>query len=664
MPGDMAALLREQAFFARLPPVCREALQAQMHIQRAEPGTLIVREGSPGMVVYLILRGTASVLSEASEVELVRLHRGAFFGEIAAFYQVPRTATVRAHSSLTLASLHRDAILPLVRAHPDAFQPLIQEAQARYCKTRPIPPLVSHKALPHYQLSQIRLAFPAWAHIEDEQVARLIGSARLLTATTGQIVAFFGQNTAVLVLKGLLQHQDPLGALDPAKTYAAGNVASFKDCPGASPLAHMLAATPDTTAIVVSATELEALLAGKSLAAPSPQPFDEPTCQPAVPLLERAAEAPPPAADPTGRRRHSVEAIFWHEQAIHHPLAPPNVLEIPLESLHLESLPTVAALHSILLRHNIKTPDPCRLLPVPGTVDLTSLDCHLTDALMSDLATLLGPTWETLRLTGVSLSPIGLKAIEQHGARLRCLHLGDCVLLSSSALEALLSSCRRLVSLAIVNCPAVTDQLLATFCLAAPPLRDLELSYCRNLGIGGWRAISQLAPTLETLKLRRIMALGEEAILGEDTDGRRDLLFPHLRALDLSECAFLTSGALRAILAGMPCLEDLRLSFCTGLDETLSKALSYVEDAPLRHLDLSYCTRPLTDRSMETIVTCIPRLETFVARGARHATIKTLHSLLGLKSLRTVTMDATAGITAEDLQTVARTGNWTLPGCQ
>jgi hypothetical protein len=160
-----------------------------------------------------------------------------------------------------------------------------------------------------------------------------------------------------------------------------------------------------------------------------------------------------------------------------------------------------------------------------------------------------------------------------------------------------------------------------------------------------WKLIACHAPTLERLVLHRTIALDEESVLSAS-----EVPFPKLLVLDLAECAFLTSTGLRLILHGCTALEQLGLSFCTGLDETLLKALAHLEDSPLVSLDLSYCTRAALDRTAKGLLKCTPRLQCLSLRGARHLTVACLDSLQQLPVLSVVNLSECPGIPDQILQ--------------
>jgi hypothetical protein len=109
---DASERLRELPLFAGC---AREELQRILNLAKEKEvgkGNEITREGDPGDTFYVILRGTAGV-TRGSE-KLATLGPGSFFGETALLTGGPRSATVTADTSMTVATFDQagfDAIL-------------------------------------------------------------------------------------------------------------------------------------------------------------------------------------------------------------------------------------------------------------------------------------------------------------------------------------------------------------------------------------------------------------------------------------------------------------------------------------------------------------------------------------------------------------------------
>ena len=77
-------------------------------VQDVPADTVIVRQGDPGNIFYLVASGEVSVrVREASNNEVARLGAGTFFGEIAVVTRQPRSATVVALTAVRLVGFPR-----------------------------------------------------------------------------------------------------------------------------------------------------------------------------------------------------------------------------------------------------------------------------------------------------------------------------------------------------------------------------------------------------------------------------------------------------------------------------------------------------------------------------------------------------------------------------
>jgi len=113
VPARQLELLRGNGIFAPLPARTLERLAHALEPLAVEAGTEIVRAGDPGERFYLVDAGEAEALVDGSQP----LGPGDGFGEIALLRDVPRTATVRAVTDVSLYALERDEFLTAVTGH-------------------------------------------------------------------------------------------------------------------------------------------------------------------------------------------------------------------------------------------------------------------------------------------------------------------------------------------------------------------------------------------------------------------------------------------------------------------------------------------------------------------------------------------------------------------
>ncbi|HEX8644943.1 MAG TPA: Crp/Fnr family transcriptional regulator [Allosphingosinicella sp.] len=106
-----------------LPRALAERLWAAATTMSAKPGRTLVSSGARSDHVYVVLKGRVRVTLYSlagREVILRSLGEGAMFGELAAIDGQPRSATIVAVSSCTLASIGAAAFREAVAADPES----------------------------------------------------------------------------------------------------------------------------------------------------------------------------------------------------------------------------------------------------------------------------------------------------------------------------------------------------------------------------------------------------------------------------------------------------------------------------------------------------------------------------------------------------------------
>ena len=115
VPVVEIALLRSLPLFAELPAPAIEGLAAALRSIHLAPGAVLIRQGDQGDAYYAIAAGELDIQHDGHFLR--RCGRGEGVGEIALLRDIPRTATVIAHSAATVYELHRDLFLTAVLGH-------------------------------------------------------------------------------------------------------------------------------------------------------------------------------------------------------------------------------------------------------------------------------------------------------------------------------------------------------------------------------------------------------------------------------------------------------------------------------------------------------------------------------------------------------------------
>ena len=84
-------------------------------------GTVVIKEGETGETMYMIIAGEVSVNKSqegGTQIELDRILAGDYFGEMALFEDVVRSATIRTEKETRLLVLHKQEFTEIVREYP------------------------------------------------------------------------------------------------------------------------------------------------------------------------------------------------------------------------------------------------------------------------------------------------------------------------------------------------------------------------------------------------------------------------------------------------------------------------------------------------------------------------------------------------------------------
>lgn len=120
LDADTAAL-RKVPLFRGIDDSKLRLLAFMSERVRFEAGEDLVKEGDFGDTAYIILSGTADVViaSPSGELTVAKVKENDFVGEIAILIDVPRTATVRATSTLVALSVSKEHFFKLLTTFPD-----------------------------------------------------------------------------------------------------------------------------------------------------------------------------------------------------------------------------------------------------------------------------------------------------------------------------------------------------------------------------------------------------------------------------------------------------------------------------------------------------------------------------------------------------------------
>lgn len=105
-------LVHKVPIFAEIPMGTLAEIAKKMQEKSFKAGEVIIKEGESGDVFYIIKEGKVEISKKGKPVAF--LSKGEYFGEIALVKDIPRTATVKAATSVTVLILAKDLFLDLI----------------------------------------------------------------------------------------------------------------------------------------------------------------------------------------------------------------------------------------------------------------------------------------------------------------------------------------------------------------------------------------------------------------------------------------------------------------------------------------------------------------------------------------------------------------------
>ena len=116
-----AELLKDLPLFSKVDLAKLKLLAFTSERLTYDDNQIVFNEGDEGDAAYIILSGTAvvSIAQGSKELELVRINKGGFVGDISLLCDVPRTATITAQNSLTALQIKKDTFFNLIAEFPE-----------------------------------------------------------------------------------------------------------------------------------------------------------------------------------------------------------------------------------------------------------------------------------------------------------------------------------------------------------------------------------------------------------------------------------------------------------------------------------------------------------------------------------------------------------------
>ena len=130
-------LLRNIPLFARIEPSKLKLLAFTSERLVFQPGQALCVQGDIGDAAYIIIEGSADVIVDTptGAVTVAQVGKNDFVGEITILCDVPRTATVKATSTLTALKISKDLFFRLTCEFPQMAVEIMRVLAQRLEKT-------------------------------------------------------------------------------------------------------------------------------------------------------------------------------------------------------------------------------------------------------------------------------------------------------------------------------------------------------------------------------------------------------------------------------------------------------------------------------------------------------------------------------------------------
>lgn len=135
---DEVDLLRSIPMFAKVEPSKLKLLAfASDRLTYKEGQNVFLQDDAPD-AAYVIIDGSADVIvstEQGGESKVAELGRNAFLGDMAVLCDIPRTATVRASSTLEVLKIKKEHMMEMVIDTPALTMAVLQTLVNRLAKT-------------------------------------------------------------------------------------------------------------------------------------------------------------------------------------------------------------------------------------------------------------------------------------------------------------------------------------------------------------------------------------------------------------------------------------------------------------------------------------------------------------------------------------------------
>jgi len=135
---DTTPLLRSISLFAGLTDEDLQELGRHLEVRHFAAGAMVLNQGDSGSSMYIVESGQCNIHlpGDASRrISLKDIGRGEYFGELALFDEMPRSASVQATANAVLLELDRDTLEGFLGRRPQVALAILRTMSARLRET-------------------------------------------------------------------------------------------------------------------------------------------------------------------------------------------------------------------------------------------------------------------------------------------------------------------------------------------------------------------------------------------------------------------------------------------------------------------------------------------------------------------------------------------------
>ncbi|XP_064634992.1 uncharacterized protein LOC135492433 [Lineus longissimus] len=200
--------------------------------------------------------------------------------------------------------------------------------------------------------------------------------------------------------------------------------------------------------------------------------------------------------------------------------------------------------------------------------------------------------------------------VKKHGDSLRSIEAFGCFNITPKGIKALGQYCRKLVTLNIGQCYKVTDASVSQLASSLEKVKHLDFRGCKQVKDSCMRKIVRSCKNLESITLANCPGATDLSLVEIAT------YLPSIRYVDMSGCKLVTDVGMRSIAHNCYLVEHLDLSSTGVTNKSVSLLASYCSQR-LQVLKLNFC-KDITEQGLVKLARNCKRLKLMHLYGCKN----------------------------------------------